>query len=74
MRVKSLTLSSVRSILQSKHPPALQRRKENVRRPLQELNLWEDLAPETEAMIIATLFKLISKVVYPKTQEDNHDR
>ena len=74
MRVKSLTLSSLRSMLQIKHPPSLQRRKENVRRPLQKLNLWKNLAPETEAMIIATLFKLISKAVYPKTQEDNHDR
>jgi hypothetical protein len=71
-------------MLQSKLPPFLQRRKENVQRqlpfwpgperPLQELNLWEDLDPETETTIITTLPRLISKAVYPKTQEDNHDR
>jgi hypothetical protein len=42
--------------------------------PPQELNLWEDLDPETQRMIIATLSRLISKAVYPKNQEDNHER
>jgi hypothetical protein len=84
MRVKSLTLFSVSSMLQSKPPPFLQRRKENVQRQLplwpeverlpQELTIWEDLDPHTQTMIIATLSRLISKAVYPKTQEDNHDR
>ena len=40
----------------------------------QELNLWEDLDPETQAIVIATLSRLISKAVYPKTQEDDHER
>ena len=44
-----------------------------VERPPQELNLWEDLNPKMQAMIIATLSRLISKAVYPKTQEGNHD-
>jgi len=43
-------------------------------RPLQELNLWEELDPNTQRMIIAILSRLISKAVYPKTQEDNHER
>jgi hypothetical protein len=71
-------------MLQSKHPPSLQRRRENVQRqlplwpeaerPPQELNLWEELDPETQVMIIAILSRLISKAVYPKTQEDSHER
>ena len=43
-------------------------------RPPQELTLWEELNPDTQRMIIAILAKLISKAVYPKTQEDNHER
>ena len=45
-----------------------------VERPPQGLNLWEDLDPNTQRMIIAILFRLTSKAVYPKTQEDNHER
>jgi len=84
MRAKWLTLSSVRSILQSK-PPSFQRRRENVQRqlalwpeeetPPQELSLWEKLDPEMQRMVIAILSRLIRKAVYPKTQEDNnHER
>lgn len=40
----------------------------------QELNLWEDLDPQIQAMIIAILSRLISKAVYPKTQEASHER
>jgi hypothetical protein len=75
-----LTLSSVSSILQSRHPPSLPRRREDVQRqlafwpeaerPPQELDIWEDLDPETKRMVIATLSRLISKAVCPKTQED----
>jgi hypothetical protein len=71
-------------MLQNKHPLPLQRRRENVQRqlalwpeaerPPQELNFWEDLDPQTQTMIIATLSRLISKAVYPKPQEDNHER
>lgn len=43
-------------------------------RPPQELTLWEKLDPNTQRMIIAILARLISKAVYPKTQEDNHER
>ncbi len=43
-------------------------------RPPQELTLWEELDPNTQKMIIAMLSRLISKAVYPKTQEDNHER
>lgn len=43
-------------------------------RPPQKLNIWENLDPETQRMIIAILSRLISKAVYPKTQEDNHER
>jgi hypothetical protein len=45
-----------------------------VERPPQELNLWEELDPETQAMIIAILSRLITKAVHPKTQEDSHER
>jgi hypothetical protein len=71
-------------MLQSKHLPSLQRRRENVQRqlplwpeaerPPQKLNLWEELDPETQAMIIAILSRLISKAVYLKIQEDSHER
>jgi hypothetical protein len=71
-------------MLQNKHPLSLQRRRENVQRqlalwpeaerPPQELTLWEELDPNTQKMIIATLSRLISKAVCPKTQEDNHER
>jgi hypothetical protein len=40
----------------------------------QELNVWEDLAPETQATIITILAKLIRKAARPKTQEDIHER
>jgi len=43
-------------------------------RPPQELTLWEELEPNTQRIIIALLSRLISKAVYPKTQEDNHER
>jgi hypothetical protein len=43
-------------------------------RPPQELTLWEKLDPNTQTMIIAILSRLISKAVYPKTQEDNNER
>ncbi len=43
-------------------------------RPPQELTLWEELAPNTQSMIIAILSRLISKAIYPKTQEDDHER
>ena len=43
-------------------------------RPPQELNVWENLAPETQAMVIAILARLIRKAARPKTQEDNHER
>ena len=43
-------------------------------RPPQELILWQQLDPHTQRMIIALLSRLISKAVYPKTQEDNHER
>jgi len=43
-------------------------------RPPQELTLWEKLDPNTQTMIIAILSRLISKAVYPKTQEGNHER
>jgi len=39
-------------------------------RPPQKLDIWEDLDPETKRMVIATLSRLISKAVCPKTQED----
>jgi hypothetical protein len=78
MHVKWLTLSSVSSMLQSKHPPSLQRRRENVQRqlplwpeaerPPQELNLWEDLDPETQRKVIALLSRLIEKAVCPKDE------
>jgi hypothetical protein len=79
-----LTLFSVRLILQSKCPQSLPRRRENVprqlalwseaERPPQKLTVWEELDPNTQNMIIAILSRLISKAVYPKTQEDNHER
>jgi hypothetical protein len=84
MHVKSLTLSSAGSILQSKHPPSRQRRRKNVQRqlplwpetqrPPQEPNIWEDLDPELQAMVIAILSRLIRKALYPKTQEEPHER
>ena len=43
-------------------------------RPPQKLTVWEELDPNTQRMIIAMLARLISKAVYPKTQEDNHER
>jgi len=44
------------------------------KKPPQELTLWEKLDPNTQTMIIAILSRLISKAVYPKTQEGNHER
>jgi hypothetical protein len=71
-------------MLQSKHPSSFQRRRENVprqlalwpeaERPLQELNIWKNLDPEMQAMVISILSRLIRKAVSPKTQEDNHER
>jgi hypothetical protein len=79
-----LTLFSVRSILKSKQSESLPRRREHVQRQLalwpeaerspQKLTLWEKLNPNTQRMIIALLSRLISQTVYPKTQEDNHER
>ncbi len=43
-------------------------------RPPQELTFWEDLDPELQAMVIAILSRLIRKAVYPKTQEEPHER
>ena len=43
-------------------------------RPLQELNIWKNLDPEMQAMVISILSRLIRKAVSPKTQEDNHER
>ncbi|MFP3870521.1 MAG: hypothetical protein ACLFVT_06540 [Syntrophobacteria bacterium] len=47
-------------------------------RPPQELEIWEDLDPETQRTVIATLSRLIRKAVCPKnpreTQEDTHER
>jgi hypothetical protein len=43
-------------------------------RPPKELNFWEQLDPEMQAMIIAILSRLIRKAVSPITQEDNHER
>ena len=39
-----------------------------------ETDRREELDPNTQRMIIAMLARLISKAVYPKTQEDNHER
>jgi hypothetical protein len=43
-------------------------------RPPQELTLWEEFDPNTQSLIVAILARLISKAVYTKTQEDNHER
>jgi len=43
-------------------------------RPPQEPNIWEDLDPELQAMVIAILSRLIRKALYPKTQEEPHER
>jgi hypothetical protein len=40
----------------------------------QELTLWKELDPELQAMVIAILSRLIRKAVYPKTQEEPHER
>lgn len=86
--VKWLTLSSVGSILQSNYPKSFQRRRENVQqqlalwseaaKPPQELEIWEELDPEIQRTVIATLSRLISKAVCAKnlreTQEMNHER
>jgi predicted Fe-S protein YdhL (DUF1289 family) len=79
-----LTLSSGNSILQVKRPESTPRRREDVQRqlalwpgaerPPQELDIWQDLDPETKATVIATLARLIRKAARPKTQEDNHER
>lgn len=37
-------------------------------RPPQELNIWEDLDPETQRKIIAMLSRLIEKAVCPKDE------
>ena len=37
-------------------------------RPPQELNLWEDLDPETQRKVIALLSRLIEKAVCPKDE------
>jgi hypothetical protein len=42
-------------------------------RPPQELDIWQDLDPETKATVIATLARLIRKAARPKNQEDNHE-
>lgn len=44
--------------------------------PCQELNIWDDLDPTTQQMVITLLSRLIAKVVCqnPKTQEEvNHE-
>ena len=45
-----------------------------VEKPPQELTHWEELDPNIQRMIVAILSRLISKAVYLKTQEDNHER
>ena len=43
-------------------------------RPPQELNLWEELDFETQAIVVAILSRLIRKAVFPKTQDDYYER
>lgn len=47
-------------------------------KPPQELDIWENLDPEIQTTLIATLSRLISKAVCAKnlrkTQEMNHER
>ena len=42
--------------------------------PCQKPNIWEDLSPETRAMVIALLSKLINKAVCPPAEEDASER
>ena len=42
-------------------------------RPPQELDIWQDLDPETKATVIAILARVIRKAARPKNQEDNHE-
>jgi hypothetical protein len=81
-------LSSISSILQSKYPQALQRRKATVHRQLefwtppqntsQKPPIWDNLNPQHRAPLITSLARLISKMVQPQdlneTQEDNHEQ
>jgi hypothetical protein len=83
-----LTLFSADSILPQSHPKPLQRRRENVHRQLplwcgaqepdQETKIWQELDPQTKAVIIEMLSRLISKAVSPEnlpdTKEVNDER
>jgi len=80
MRVKLLTLSSVRLMLQK--PPSLYRRRHDVQRQLSlwldvEQNIWEGLDPETQKRVIAVLSRLIEKAVRlpdePQKDATEHD-
>jgi hypothetical protein len=60
-------------MLQSKYPPSLQRRREDVQRqlafwPEAGKNIWEDLDPETQKRVIALLSRLISGAVCPRDE------
>ncbi|MCG6537798.1 MAG: hypothetical protein L7F78_24545, partial [Syntrophales bacterium LBB04] len=73
MRVKLLTLSFVRLMLQGK---SLYRRRRDVQRqlslwPEEEKNIWEEPDPETHKRVIALLSRLIEKVVRPRDENQN---
>jgi hypothetical protein len=72
-RAKSLTLSSVRLMLQDK---PLQRRRHEVQRQgslwhEEKQNIWEELDLETQQKVIALVSKMIEKAVRPRDERES---